>query len=110
LSRLSSKWNLVIPIEDFIQYEFDQGSFFKSISPRQGLHHIHGVFPVPKSLASRIYDFENNQLDPRLTKDLKSLHRVSTFLIEPMRSGESDAWLNYIIKDKSMYEINPYWS
>ena len=110
LCRLSSKWNSVIPIEYFIQYEYDQGSFFKPLSSRNNPHHIHGVFPVPKSLAHRIYDFENSHLDQRLNKDLQSLHRVSTFLIEPIRSGESDAWLNYILKGKSMRDINSYWA
>ena len=110
LCRLSSKWNSVIPIEYFIQYEYDQGSFFKPLSSRNNPHHIHGVFPVLKSLAHRIYDFENSHLDQRLNKDLQSLHRVSTFLIEPLRSGESDAWLNYILKGKSMRDINSYWA
>jgi len=110
LCRLSSKWNSVIPIEYFIQYEYDQGSFFKPLSSRNNPHHIHGVFPVPKSLAHRIYDFENTHLDKRLNKDLQSLHRVSTFLIEPLRSGESDAWLNYILKGKSTRDINSYWA
>jgi hypothetical protein len=110
LCRLSSKWNSVIPIEYFIQYEYDQGSFFKPLSSRNNPHHIHGVFPVPKRLAHRIYDFENSHLDQRLNKDLQSLHRVSTFLIEPLRSGESDAWLNYILKGKSMRDINSYWA
>ena len=110
LCRLSSKWNSVIPIEYFIQYEYDQGSFFKPLSSRNNPHHIHGVFPVLKSLAHRIYDFENSHLDQRLNKDLQSLHRVSTFLIEPLRSGESDAWLNYILKGKSVRDINSYWA
>lgn len=110
LCRLSSKWNSVIPIEYFFQYEYDQGSFFKPVSTRSNPHHIHGIFPVPKSLAHRIYDFENSSLVPRLTKDLNSLQRVSTFLIEPLRSSESDAWLNYILKDKSVKDFNSYWS
>ena len=110
LCRLSSKWNSVIPIEYFIQYEYDQGSFFKPLSSRINPHHIHGVFPVPKHLARRIYDFENTHLDQRLKKDLQSLHRVSTFLIEPLRSDESDAWFHYILKGKSMRDINSYWA
>jgi hypothetical protein len=110
LCRLSSKWNSVIPIEYFFQYEYDQGSFFKPVSTRSNPHHIHGIFPVPKSFAHRIYDFENSCLDSRLTKDLQSLQRVSTFLIEPLRSSESDAWLNYILKEKSVNDFNSYWS
>ena len=110
LCRLSSKWNSVIPIEYFFQYEYDQGSFFKPVSTRSNPHHIHGIFPVPMSFAHRIYDFENSCLDSRLTKDLQSLQRVSTFLIEPLRSSESDAWLNYILKNKSMKDFNSYWS
>lgn len=110
LCRLSSKWNSVIPIEYLFQYELDQGSLLKSVSSRSKPHHIHGIFPVPKSLAHRIYDFQSKCLDPRLSKDIKSLQRVSTFLIEPLRSGESDAWLNYTLKGKSVQDFNSYWS
>ena len=110
LSRISSRWNSVIPIEYFFQYEYDQGSFFKPVSSRSHLHHIHGIFPVPKSLANRIFDFENHQLDGRLDKDLKSLRTVSTYLIEPLRSETASDWLNYLLKEKTTKDINPYWT
>ena len=106
LCRLSSKWNRVIPIEYLVQYEFDQGSFFKPVPSKNQPHHIHGVFPVPKEFASRIYDFENSCLDHRLFKDLNSLKRVSTFLIEPLRVDESSAWLNYMLKDKLLNDLD----
>lgn len=106
LCRLSSKWNQVIPIEYLIQYEYDQGSFFKPVPSKSQPHHVHGVFPVHKEFASRIYDFENSLLDHRLSKDLDSLKRVSTFLIEPIRINESNAWLNYMLKDKSLADID----
>jgi hypothetical protein len=106
LCRLSSKWNRVIPIEYLIQYEYDQGSFFKPVPSKNQPHHVHGVFPIHKEFASRIYDFENCRLDQRLFKDLNSLKRVSTFLIEPIRMNESNAWLNYMLKDKSLSDID----
>jgi hypothetical protein len=106
LCRLSSKWNRVIPIEYLVQYEYDQGSFFKPVPSNNQPHHIHGVFPVPKELASRIYDFEANCLDKRLFKDLGSLKHVSTFLIEPIRINESTAWLKYMLKDKTLINLD----
>ena len=105
LCRSSSKWNQVLPIDYFFQYEFEQGSHFKPVPRSNSPHHIHGLFPVHKDTASRIYDFESKEMDRRLVKDLESMNLVSTFLIEPLRTEESKAWLAYMLKVKSRSEL-----
>ena len=106
LCRLCSKWNSVIPLEHFFQYEYGQGSFFKKVTSTKSIPHIHGIFPVAKSSADRIYDFKNSKLDKRLTKDLRSLKHVATFEIEPLRTDEANDWLNYMFKGKSLKDLD----
>ena len=101
LCRSSSKWNQVLPIDYFFQYEFEQGSHFKPVPRSNSPHHIHGLFPVQNEVAERIYNFQTKEMDARLVKDLKSMNLVSTFLIEPLRTEESIAWLAYMLKGKS---------
>jgi hypothetical protein len=105
LCRSSSKWNQVLPIDYFFQYEFEQGSHFKPVPRSNSPHHIHGLFPVQKEVAERIFNFQTNEMDARLVKDLNSMNRVSTFLIEPLRTEESVAWLAYMLKGKSRSEL-----
>jgi hypothetical protein len=105
LCRSSSKWNQVLPIDYFFQYEFEQGSHFKPVPRSNSPHHIHGLFPVQNEAAERIYNFQTKEMDSRLVKDLNSMNRVSTFLIEPLRTEESVAWLAYMLKGKSRSEL-----
>ena len=105
LCRSTSKWNQVLPIDYFYQYEFEQGSHFKPVPKANSPHHIHGLFPVQKEVAERIYNFQTKEMDARLVKDLKSMKRVSTFLIEPLRTEESKAWLAYMLKGKPRSEL-----
>ena len=106
LCRSSSKWNQVLPIDYLFLYEYEQGSHFKPVPRSNSPHHIHGLFPVTKDVATRIYDFDTNQMDSRLVKDLKSMRQVSTFLIEPLRTDESQAWLTYMLKGKSRADLS----
>lgn len=101
LCRSGSKWNEVLPIDYFRQYEYEQGSFFKPVPKSNSPHHVHAFLPVRKHLASRIFDFENDLLDERLQKDIRSIVTVSSFLIEPVLAGESEAWIRYMLKGKS---------
>ena len=105
LCRSRSRWNQVLPIDYFFQYEFEQGSHFKPVPRSNSPHHIHGLFPVNKDEANRIYDLKNNEMDHRLVKDLESMNLVSTFLIEPLRTEEANAWLAYMLKGKSSSEL-----
>ena len=105
LCRSSSKWNQVLPIDYLFQYEFEQGSHFKPVPRTNSPHHIHGLFPVNKDVANRIYDLDTQEMDSRLVKDLRSMDRVSTFLIEPLRIEDSNAWLAYMLKGKSRSEL-----
>jgi hypothetical protein len=103
LGRSRSKWNSVLPIH-FFQYEYEQGSFFKPVPRNCSPHHIHGVLAIPRVLAPRIFDFQQGCLDQRLSKDLRSMDKVSTFLIEPLRTSEAHAWYNYMMKGKAHLE------
>ena len=99
LTRLQKYWGKVF-IHEFSVYEFDQTSFFrKSDSPRTP-HHIHGIITIPKEKMNRLFDPNTGTLHPRLEKDLKSLKKVSTFLIEPLRLDTSHSWFHYMLKDK----------
>lgn len=106
LCRLSNNWDKVLPVTDFYIYEYDETSFFKKISSNQSPHHIHGILPIPNRVLERFYNFSTGELDKRLMKDLRSLSKVSTFLIEPLRLDEKESWFNYMLKDKKISEIN----
>lgn len=105
LCRSPSKWSHVLPIDYHFQYEREQGSHFKPVPRSNSPHHIHGLFPVHKDAANRIYNFESKVMDGRLVKDLGSMSLVSTFLIEPLRSDEANSWLAYMLKGKSRSEL-----
>ena len=99
LTRLQKYWDKVF-IYEFSVYEFDQTSYFrKSDSPRTP-HHIHGIITIPKEKMNRLIDPNTGTLHPRLEKDLKSLKKVSTFLIEPLRLESAHSWFHYMLKDK----------
>ena len=100
LCRAPSKWKSILPWEEFVQYEKEQGSFFKPVPSRKSPHHIHGLFPVVRDLAPRIYNFETNTLDIRLHKDLGSIKTVQHFKIEPIKTNEYFNWYNYMMKGK----------
>jgi len=104
LCRSKYKWNQVLPF-GFFQYEFEQGSYFKAVPRSNSPHHIHGIFAVQKDVASRIYNFQHSEIDSRLVKDLNSMGRVSTFLIEPLRTEEENTWLAYMLKGKTVYDV-----
>jgi hypothetical protein len=106
LCRLSNYWDKVLPVTDFYVYEYDETSFFKKVSNNQSPHHIHGILPIPNRVLHKFYNLETGELDKRLMKDLKSLSKVSTFLIEPLRLDEKDSWFNYMLKDKTLREFN----
>lgn len=100
LSRTPSKWRSILPWEEFVQYEKEQGSFFKPVSSSKSPHHIHGLFPVVKDLAPRIYNYDTQTLDTRLHKDLESMRTIQHFKIEPIRVDEYQHWYNYMMKGK----------
>ena len=106
LCRLSNYWDKVLPVTDFYIYEYDQSSFFKKVSNNQSPHHIHGILPVPNRVLHKFYNIETGELDKRLMKDLRSLSKVSTFLIEPLRLDEKESWFNYMLKDKAISDFN----
>ena len=106
LCRLSNYWKEVLPVTDFYVYEYDQTSFFKKVSNNQSPHHIHGILPIPNRVLHKFYNLETGELDKRLMKDLKSLSKVSTFLIEPLRLDEKESWFNYMLKDKTPSDFN----
>lgn len=106
LCRLSNYWDKVLPVTDFYVYEYDQTSFFKKVSNNQSPHHIHGILPIPNRVLHKFYNLETGELDKRLMKDLKSLSKVSTFLIEQLRLDERESWFNYMLKDKTPSDFN----
>ena len=95
-----------MPYDELFVYEYEQGSFFKPVPKDNAPHHIHGLFPVRREVASRIYDFETYQLDERLTKDIASIDTVSSFKIEPLNLETSDAWLGYMLKEKTAQDLD----
>ena len=105
LCRSSSKWNKVLPIDYYFAYEYEQGSFFKPTPRSNSPHHVHGIFSVGKAEATRIFNFETLELDPRLKKDIESIATVSSFLIEPLRLEEGEKWARYLLKKKSKLEF-----
>jgi len=106
LCRLTNYWDKVLPITDFYVYEYDQTSIFKKVSNNQSPHHIHGILPIPNRVLHKFYNVDTGELDQRLVKDLKSLSKVSTFLIEPLKLEKKESWFNYILKGKMMIELS----
>ena len=100
LCRVKKYWNEVIPISDFYRYEKNESSIFKAVATKQTPHHIHGIIPVPNDRVDRIWNSENNSLDQRINKDIKSLSKVSTFKIEKLIMEKTDDWYYYMNKDK----------
>lgn len=100
LCRSQIQWKNVLPIH-VVKYEYEQGSFFKPVPKSNSPHHIHGLISVKRSCAYRIFNFWTREIDPRLSKDLRSILTVSTFMIEPLRTYEAQDWINYIYKGKS---------
>lgn len=99
LTRLQKYWDKVF-IYEFSVYEFDQTSFFRKSGNPRTPHHIHGIITIPKEKMNRLFDPNTGTLHPRLEKDLKSLKKVSTFLIEPLRLESAHSWFHYMLKDK----------
>ena len=106
LCRDESKWVGVLPWEHLYQYEYTHESRFGHTKFFRKLPHIHAILPVPTSLAPRIYDYSINRIDQRLYKDLRSLPSYLSVLIEPLRMDRPDDWFRYILKGKTMDEVN----
>jgi hypothetical protein len=105
LCRLSNYWDKVLPVTDFFVYEYAQSSFFKKVPSCRTPHHIHGILPIPNRVLHRFYNFETGALDERLMKDLASLPKVSTFLIEPLELDDKGSWFNYMLKGKRISDL-----
>jgi hypothetical protein len=99
LTRLQKYWDKVL-IAEFSVYEFDQTSFFRKTNTPKTPHHIHGIITIPREKMNRLIDANTGNLHPRLEKDLRSLKKVSTFLIEPLRLETAHSWFRYMLKDK----------
>ncbi len=102
LTRLQKYWDKVL-IAEFSVYEFDQTSFFRKINTSKTPHHIHGIITIPREKMNRLIDPSTGNLHPRLKKDLRSLKKVSTFLIEPLRIETAHSWFHYMLKDKNSH-------
>lgn len=79
------------------KYEKDELSLFKRVGNRTVMS-IHGFLVIDKKLSSKIW--VNGSLSERLRKDIASIDTVDSFLIEPLRRGESYSWFNYVRKGK----------
>lgn len=99
LTRLQKNWDKVL-IAEFSVYEFDQTSFFHKTNTPKTPHHIHGIITIPREKMNRLIDANTGNLHPRLERDLRSLKKVSTFLIEPLRLETAHSWFHYMLKDK----------
>ena len=106
LCRNESEWGSVLPWEHLYQYEYTHESKFGHTKYSRKLPHIHSILPVPTSLAPRIYDYSIGRIDKRLYKDLRSLPTYLSVKIEPLRMDCPEDWFRYILKSKSMDEVN----
>ena len=89
-----------ILIDDFVCYEFEESSLYQSVKDRRKPHHVHGVIPIPKLIAHKIWDAENNKITTRLQKDFDSIETVSSVLMEPIQVGKLMNWSVYMFKGK----------
>lgn len=91
---------LIVVHELNCRYEFAESSLMKTLSDKRRPHHVHATLLVPKCMADRVWNDEENRLSDRLQKDFKSIRTVSSVLMEPVRTGMSIDWLVYSAKGK----------
>lgn len=89
---------------DLFRYEFDEKSMLSRNPYGHRPHHIHGVIGVPLNRVDRVWDFESDQLNASLHKDLHTATGVKNVLVESLDLNRVSHWLAYIAKSKS---INP---
>lgn len=88
-----------IPFDSFFFYEKDESSIFRITGSRKP-HHVHALIPIPKCRSFRFWSVENNDLQPRVRKDIESIDTVQSIHVDPVK--ESSTWIRYITKGKSI--------
>jgi len=99
LERSKKYQSKTIPFEELYYYEREHKTLIKSISKRSPFH-IHSLLPIYTSQVHRFWSYEENELHPRLMKDLLSIDIVQDVLIEPIHDIGVFPWLMYITKHK----------
>lgn len=91
-----------IPLEDFYYFERFETSVLKRRSSRKSPFHIHALIPIRCYQARRIWSFDNNCPNARLSKDVESLDVVQNFDLQLIKDRDPTKWIRYITKGKSM--------
>jgi len=105
--QLYRNYNLnqsTIPYEYFRLHEYDEKSLLK-VDNEHTPNHIHGIIPIKKEYTKKFWNIETNTLTRRLQKDIKSIKKVASFLIEPIRLDELDMWISYCAKYKKVEDL-----
>lgn len=105
--QLYRNYNLnqsTIPYEYFRIHEYDEKSLLKCDN-KNTPNHIHGILPIKKEYTNKFWSIETNTLSRRLQKDIKSIKKVASFLIEPIRIEELDMWISYCAKFKKIDQL-----
>lgn len=90
-----------IPFDEFVYYERNQGSIFKS-SKTTKPHHVHAVLPIKKSQLHRFWSIDANKIQARLYKDILSIKEIQSIDVQPLQSGREVDWVKYVAKGKDL--------
>lgn len=91
-----------IPYSEIIYFDQNYHSMFKALN-MSNPPHIHGVIPIPRAVAYRIWDFEKSCLVKKVKNDICSMKTVGSLHVELINPGSTNNWLNYILKgDKEL--------
>jgi hypothetical protein len=101
LERSTPHQPKTIPYEDCYYYERYEKSRLRNAG-RRNPPHIHSVIPIRTSQVHRFWSYDENRLNPRLSKDLHSIDVVQDVSIEPIRDSGPFAWLMYSTKQKEL--------
>lgn len=90
-----------IPFDEFYFYEKNEASIHKLTGSRKP-HHIHAIIPIKNEQLYRFWDSDNNCLNQKINKDIKSIDSVQSILIERITPNMTINWINYIAKGKAI--------
>jgi hypothetical protein len=90
-----------LPFPDFYFFERFESTGLRTAGRRSPFH-IHSLLPIRKSQLHRIWSLDNNNLNDRLLKDIKSLVTIQDILVEPIFEGRTIEWVRYITKQKQI--------
>jgi len=91
-----------IPYPEIVYFDQNYHSMFKGLKSSNPPH-VHGVVPIPKKVAYRVWNQEKVCLNKKLENDIYSMRTVGSLHVDLINRGVTKQWINYILKgDKEL--------